>query len=59
MPKKIIYKDNNGNIQQVNFDSSYPVEVSVNEDTDWTLKATDPVNGTETIEFIGGRSKRG
>lgn len=59
MAKTIKYKDNNGNIQTVGFDSSYPVEVTTNADTEWQLKATDPTNGTETIDFIGGRSKRG
>lgn len=59
MAKTIKYKDTTGVIQTVGFDSSYAVEVETNADTEWTLKTTDPTNGTLTTEFVGGREKRG
>jgi hypothetical protein len=57
MPKTIKYKDNSGVIQTVGFDSSYPVEVETNADTEWTLKTTDPL-GTDTSNWIGRKPKK-
>lgn len=58
MAKTIKYKDTSGNIQTVAFDTNYPIEVTTLVDTTWTLKTTDPTNGTLTTDYLGGRPKR-
>lgn len=58
MAQTIKYKDTNGNVQTVQFDNSYPVEVTVpNDNTTWTLITTDP-SGSLTTHHVGGRPKR-
>ena len=59
MPKTIEFKDVSGTIQSFTIDTDYPIKVTVNADTEWSLITVDPVNGSTTTNFQGGREKRG
>lgn len=54
----IKYKDTSGNIQSVQMDLTYPVEIIVpNDNTEWTLITTDP-GGSLTTDHEGRRPKK-
>ena len=49
-----------GTFEEVEFDPTHPVTLEVESATTAsTVKVKDPTPQTDTVEFIGGREKRG
>ena len=59
MSNKIAYKDENGDLQEVIFDTATTIIVTLDDsEVDWKIKGVDHTQ-EETEEWIGGRPKRG
>lgn len=60
MENRLKFKSPSGVSVTVDFDASHPVVLEViSADTESTVIVKDPTNQTATVEFIGGRERRG